>query len=284
MIKAVKFLSRACVALTMLSVSLCALPQEPVSNDRFKEVLDRGVLRVGVQGALKPWSFRAEDGKLQGIEVDLAKDVADTMGVKLEPVVITSANRMQFLQQGKIDLIIGAMVDTKERRKIVSMVEPAYWASGPTLMAKKDVLSGWDDLQGKPVCGKQGNWYNRDVEEKYGAKVIAFTGNTEAKQALKAGRCVAWLYDDVPIAQDLKSDEWSGYEMVGKPFTLAPWAVGVPLEEGNGIWGAFMSGKVYQWHEKGTLIALQKKWGVDVSPWHQSMHQKLAYDPDHLTE
>lgn len=40
---------------------------QDVQNDRFKEVLDRGVLRVGVQGAFKPWAFRAPDGDRKSV-------------------------------------------------------------------------------------------------------------------------------------------------------------------------------------------------------------------------
>lgn len=284
MSKAVIVCSQLVIAAALLVSSLATQAQDSVSNDKFKEVLNRGVLRVGVQGAFKPWGFRSEDGTIQGIEVDLAKDVADKMGVKLEPVVITSANRMQFLQQGKIDLIIGSMADTPERRLIVGMGEPAYWASGPAMLVRKGTIKSWDDIRGKPVCGKQGNWYNRDLEEKYGAKVSAFTGNSEGKQSLLAGRCVAWVYEDISIADDLKSGEWKDYEMVGKPFALSAWATGVPLEEKNAIWGAFMSGMVYQWHSSGKLIELEKKWDAAPSAWHVSEHEKFHYDPTHLVE
>lgn len=157
------------------------------AEDRLKEILDRGVLKVGVQSALRPFSFPAPDGSLQGIEVDLGKSVAESLGVKFEPVVITSANRMQFLQQNKIDLIIGSMYDTADRRKIIGIIEPAYWSSGPSLLAKKGVIKDWKDIVDKPVCGKQGNYYNKQVETELKAKLIAFNGNTEAKEALRSG-------------------------------------------------------------------------------------------------
>ncbi|WP_245422313.1 transporter substrate-binding domain-containing protein, partial [Rhodoplanes serenus] len=89
--------------------------------------------------------------------------MADTLGVNLEPVVVTSANRMQFLQQGKIDVIIGGMYDTAERRKIIGIIEPAYWTSGPTLMAKEGAIASWEDIKDKPVCAKQGANYNKQV-------------------------------------------------------------------------------------------------------------------------
>ncbi|NMM43439.1 transporter substrate-binding domain-containing protein [Rhodospirillaceae bacterium KN72] len=269
-------------AAALLVATSGAVFAQSAENDRFKEVLDRGVLRVGVQGAFKPWAFRAPDGSLQGIEVDLAQTVADRLGVTLEPVVIKSANRMEFLQQGKIDLLIGAMSDRPDRREIVGIIEPAYWTSGPTLMAKEGVISSWDDIKGKPVCGKQGVFYNKIAEVEFGAKVIAFDGNTEAKEALRSGKCVAWVYDDTSIAADISSGDWDGYEMPVETVFSNPWGAAVPLEEKDGIWGAFMAGMAYGWHKDGTLIELEKKWGVKASPWLAGMHEKLTYDNSYL--
>lgn len=268
------------IALGALTAT-AGLAQE-VTNDRFKEVLERGVLRVGVQGAFKPWAYRSPEGAVQGIEVDLAQTVADRMGVTLETVVISSANRMEFLQQGKVDLLIGAMSDRPDRRKIVGIIEPAYWTSGPTLMAKTGAISSWDDIKGKPVCGKQGVFYNKIAEVEFGANVVAFGGNSEAKEALRSGKCLAWVYDDTSIAADIASGEWEGYEMPVDTVFSNPWGVAVPLEEKDGIWGAFMSGMAYNWHKDGTLIALEQKWGVKASPWIAALHDQLQYDNSYL--
>ena len=251
--------------------------------DRLKEILDRGAVRVGVQGAFKPWSFPAPDGSLQGIEVDLGKSVAEALGVKFEPVIITSANRMQMLQQGKIDVIIGGMYDTAERRKIVGMIEPAYWTSGPTLLAKKGVIKDWKDIANKPVCGKQGNYYNKQVEVEYKVKLTAFTGNTEAKEALRGGKCIAWLYDDVSIMADLESPEWKDYEMPVQVLYNNPWASAVPIEEINRGWGAFMTGMAYRWQAEGKLLSSAKKWGVTPSDWFAEQHKRLRWDTTYLT-
>src|SRR3954451_19936473 len=186
-----------------VATAACLPGAARAADGRLKEILDRGVVRVGVQGAFKPWSFPAPDGTLQGIEVDLGKEVAEKLGVKFEPVIITSANRMQFLQRSKIDLIIGGMYDTAERRKAVGIIEPAYWTSGPTLMAKKGIVKDWKDIEGKPVCAKQGVAYNKKVEQDYKVRIVAFAGNSEGKEALRTGKCVAWLYDDVSIMADL---------------------------------------------------------------------------------
>lgn len=282
-IKAMNYLLTATAALALAAVVVPAQAQEDVGG-RLKQILDRGTLRVGVQGAFMPWSFPTADGTLQGIEIDLAKSVADTLGVTFEPVIITSANRMQFLQQDRIDLIIGGMYDTQERREIIGIVEPAYWTSGPTLLAKKGVIKSWDDIAGKPVCGKQGNYYNKQLETDLKAKLVAFTGNTEGKEALRAGRCVAWAYDNASIITDLKQPEWQDYEMPVPVLYSNPWAAAVPIEEKDRAWGVFMSGMAYGWHADGTILELGKKWEVDMSEWFTEQHDRLHWDTSYLIQ
>jgi polar amino acid transport system substrate-binding protein len=272
----------ATFAVVLGAAAILPVVSAHAEDDRLKEILERGVVRVGVQGAFKPWSFPAPDGSLQGIEVDLGKSVAEALGVKFEPVIITSANRMQFLQQGKIDVIIGGMYDTTERRKIIGVIEPAYWSSGPTLLAKKGVIKDWKDIANKPVCAKQGVAYNKQVETEYHPTLVAFTGNTEGKAALRTGKCVAWLYDDVSIMADLATPDWADYEMSVKVLFDNPWASAVPLEELNKGWGVFMAGMAYRWQASGKLIELEKKWDLTPSGWFTKQHEKLQWDASYL--
>jgi polar amino acid transport system substrate-binding protein len=244
-------------------------------NDRFMKVIERGTLVVGVKADYKPWGFRDSDGKLVGMEIDMAQDVADALGVKLELVPVQSSNRMQFLQQGKIDLMIATMSDKLNRRKVVGIPSPNYYTSGTNVLAKKGVVSSWADLKGKPVCGKQGAFYNKQVSQKYGAKIIAFVGNAEAKQALRDGKCVAWVYDDSSIMADLASGQYDDYEMPMATEDDNPWGLAVPLDELNGIWGNFMSGMIYNWHSSGRLIELEKKWGIQTTQFVIDMNKRF---------
>src|SRR6185437_9531884 len=143
----------------------------------LEKVHQRGTLIVGVKADYKPFGFRNPSGQIVGFEPDLAKDVADALGVKLQLEPVVASNRMQFLQQGKIDLMIATMNDTPERRKIVGIVQPDYYASGITVLASKTSgLKSWDDLKGKKICAIQGASYNKMVGEKYGADIVAFKG------------------------------------------------------------------------------------------------------------
>ena len=268
------------IALTVGLAIAATSGQVQAQNDRFKRVLERGVLVVGVKADYKPWGFRDSSGAIVGMEIDMAQDVADALGVKLELVPVQSSNRMQFLEQGKIDLMIATMSDKANRRKVVGITDPNYYTSGTNVLAKKGVVSSWEDLRGKPVCGKQGAFYNKQVSQRYGAKIIAFVGNAEAKQALRDGKCVAWVYDDSSIMADLASGQYDDYEMPMATEDDTPWGLAVPLDEKDGIWGNFMSGMIYNWHRTGRLIELEKKWGIQSTAYLGAMNKKFeAYQP-----
>ncbi|UUX49511.1 transporter substrate-binding domain-containing protein [Nisaea acidiphila] len=248
-------------AMLMASASIATAAQ--CTNDTWKKVMSRGKMVVGVKADYKPWGFRDESGNLVGMEIDMAKAAADAMGVEVELVPVQSSNRMQFLEQGKIDLMIATMSDRPDRRKIVGIVQPNYYTSGTNVMSPKALgLTKWEDLRDKPVCGKQGAFYNKIVTERYGAKVIAFTGNAEAKQALRDKKCIAWVYDDSSIGSDLSSGNWDDFEMPLSSEDDNPWGLAVPLAEKDCVFGNFMSGLSYNWLQNGQLIEWEKKWGI----------------------
>jgi polar amino acid transport system substrate-binding protein len=150
----------------LAGLAMTSVPLQAQTLDKIKQ---RGVLVVGTKADYKPFGFRDASGKIVGFEPDLAKDVADRLGVRLELEPVVSANRMQFLQQGKIDLMIATMNVTDERRKTVGIIEPSYYASGVNVFANRKVaLKRWEQLKGQKICGIQGAFYNKYVAEKYG--------------------------------------------------------------------------------------------------------------------
>ncbi len=257
----------ACAATTLMIGPITASYAQ-CTNDVWNKVMDRGKLTVGVKADYKPWGYRDESGNIVGMEVDMAQLVADAMGVALETVAVQSSNRMQFLEQGKIDMMIATMSDRKDRRKIVGITQPNYYTSGTNVMSPKALgLKQWEELNGKPVCGKQGAFYNKIVNERYGAEIVAFIGNAEAKQALRDKKCIAWVYDDSSIMSDLSSGNWNDFEMPLSSEDDNPWGLAVPLAEKDCVFGNFMSGLTYNWHQSGKLIELEKKWGIQATQY-----------------
>ncbi|MGI9494074.1 MAG: transporter substrate-binding domain-containing protein [Geminicoccaceae bacterium] len=263
-------------ALALVAQATAATAAE-CTNDVWNKVMENGKVIIGVKADYKPWGFRDENGDIVGMEVDMAQDVADAMGVKLELVAVQSSNRMQFLEQGKIDMMIATMSDRADRREIVGIPGPNYYTSGTNVMSPKALgFKEWEDLRGKPVCGKQGAFYNQIVEERYGVEVVAFTGNAEAKQALRDKKCVAWVYDDSSIGSDLASGNWDDFEMPLASEDDNPWGLAVPLAEQSCVFGNFMSGMQYNWHRSGKLIELEAKWGIQPTAYLEAQTEKFS--------
>ena len=270
------FLKKSAASIAVLAMTATTVNAASCTNDAWKKVMAAGKISIGVKADYKPWGYRDSSGALVGMEIDMAKDVADKMGVDLELVAVQSSNRMQFLEQGKIDMMIATMSDRLDRRKIVGIVGPNYYTSGTNIMAPKALgIKDWSALKGKPVCGKQGAFYNKIVNERYGAEVIAFTGNAEAKQALRDKKCIAWVYDDSSIMSDLSSGNYDDYEMPLASEDDNPWALAVPLGEKDCVFGRFMSGMQYDWLSSGKLIELETKHGIQSTAFLKAQQERM---------
>ena len=263
------------LAAVVIAAGVFMLGGQRANADELATIKQRGTLIAGVKADYPPFGFRAPSGEIQGIEPSLAAEVAKSLGVKLELVPVNASNRMQFLQQGKIDLMIATMTDTPERRSVVDIVQPDYYASGYNVMVPKAMnLKAWNELNGKPVCGIQGAYYNKEAAQTYGLQVVAFTGTAEALTALKQGRCVGFIYDDTSIEADLLQPDWSNYDMPLDSQDAQNWGLAVP--KGEPAWSAYMSKMVTQWAKDWTILELETKYHIKHSKFAEEAHQKAS--------
>ena len=252
-----------------LAVLICGAAKADVLDDIKK----RGTLIVGVKADYKPFGFREPSGAIVGVEPDLAADVAKKLGVKLELVPVVSANRMEFLGQGKIDLMIATMSDKPERRKVVQVIEPLYYSDAVNVLLKKGAgIKTWEDLKGKKLCGTTGAFYNKEVAQKYGPEIAAFDGSEKPLLALKGGDCIGYLYDQTFVGGKLTEDDWKGgYEMILPGIMEAPWAMAVKLGETS--FQTLLEGMHKDWMKSGRIIELEKKWAVPPTDYAKRMHE-----------
>ena len=247
--------------LILIAIFGAAITSPARAQNALDDIKKRGTLIVGVKADYKPYGFRDPSGAIIGMEPDLAADVAKRLGVKLELVPVVSSNRMQFLEQGKIDLMIATMNDKPDRRKVVYIVEPSYYSSGVNILTPKAAkLKDWKDLKGKKACMIQGAWYNKQIQQDYGAEIVAFKGTAEVYSALKGNDCVGFVYDDTLVMANLLEPEWKDYEMPFKTILDDAWGLAVKLGEES--FYKFMSNTIADWHRSGMLVQLEKKYGL----------------------
>src|SRR4029450_12023886 len=87
-------------------IAMACAGSAAAQSDTLASVKQKGKLVVGVKADYKPFGYTDPSGKIVGLEIDLANDVAKRLGVQIELVPVVAANRMEFLKQRRIDLII----------------------------------------------------------------------------------------------------------------------------------------------------------------------------------
>lgn len=91
----------------------------PASADALATIETNKVIRIAVPQDFPPFGTVGTDMQPQGYDVDVAKLIADKLGVKLELVPVTSANRIPYLQTNKVDLVISSLGKNAEREKVI---------------------------------------------------------------------------------------------------------------------------------------------------------------------
>lgn len=263
-----RFLGTVAVALVVLAGTACA--------DTLDRITDRGRIVVGSKADFRPFGFIDPSGSMVGLELDLAQDIADRLGVALVSVPVTTANRIEFLRQGKIDLILATMSDGPKRRRAVGIVDPPYYSAGTSIIAPTSAgFERWEQLRERRVCGIQGAYYNRLIAQRYGARVIAFATVPEAQAALLIGDCAAFVQDSTLLASVLLSDpKWGAFEQPLPVIEERPWVMAVPRAERDERYGQLISEIIQDWHRTGLIIALEAKWGVPATAFPGKMHEQ----------
>jgi len=114
-------------------------------------VMARKQINIAVPTDFPPYGFVGTDMAPQGLDVDMARLIAAQLGVKLELVPVTSANRIPYLQTRKADLVISTLGKNPERAAVIDFTA-AYSPFFQALFAAKTVdVKGPADLAGKSV-------------------------------------------------------------------------------------------------------------------------------------
>ena len=229
--------------------------------DRIKQ---RGKVSIGVLvGGSLFGSIDPATQQLVGWNPDLARDLAKRLGVEAELVPVQPSNRVQFLQQGKVDLLIASMEYNPERGELLGYAPtPFYRVGGTAAVLKRSGIAKWEDLRGKTVCASQGSSYVKPLQEQYSAQVRGFKTSAESLLALRGGQCVAAVHDATLIHPLVRSNaDWADYAApISTEILPAPSVVWTRKGETDTI--AAVDKIVQEWHRSGWLIATEKRLGI----------------------
>ena len=186
-------------------------------------------LIVGMELAYPPFEMTDTGGKPTGVSVDLASDLAKSLG---RPVVIQNTSfdgLIPALKTGKVDLVISSMTATAERAQSIDFSEP-YLSTGLCLLLKKDsAAKGIADLDqtGVKVAvkkGTTGHLYATSHLKK--AEILVLDKESAAVLEVSQGKADAFIYDQMSIYQNWQRNKATTRAIL-EPFQKESWAVGI---------------------------------------------------------
>jgi len=249
--------------LTLAGCTKVATPtQDGAAESTLKAVLQRGTLRVGDCLSFAPFGFYNKDGAADGYDVDLAKELAKQMGVKLEVVNTTSANRIPNLQTSKVDVVFCNFTRNLERAKEISFTNPYVVASEALLVKKSSGIKSIKDMSNRTIATVKGSTNGDEVRAlNMQVKIQEFDSSQAAILAVKQGQADAMIEDNNFLAYQASLDP----ELTVTDEALVPLeynAFGV--KAGDQVWLDYLNLFLFQVNASKLNAQLYKKWfGAD---------------------
>lgn len=142
---------RRTALLAIASLALGLGFSAPSMADAVSDITSRGTLRVAVPQDFPPFGSVGTDMQPMGYDIDMAKLIADKMGVKVELVPVTSANRIPYLQTNKVDLVISSLGKNPDREKVIDFSTPYAPFFNGVFGPADAAVSKAEDLAGKTI-------------------------------------------------------------------------------------------------------------------------------------
>ena len=190
------------------------------------EIKKSGTINIGVFSDKNPFGYVDENGEYQGYDVYFARRIAEDLGVKVNFVSTEAANRIAYLQTGKVDLILANFTVTPERAEEVDFALPYMNVALGVVSPDGHVIESLDnwnaDEQMIVISGTPAETYL--IKNYPDIPLQKYDAYATAKNALENGNGVAWANDNTEvIAFALQNPGYTvGIPSLGSQDTIAP--------------------------------------------------------------
>jgi polar amino acid transport system substrate-binding protein len=191
-----------------------------------EEIQESGTINIGVFSDKSPFGYVDENGDYQGYDVYFANRIGEDLGVEINYVSTEAANRIEYLQTGKVDIILANFTVTEERAQEVDFALPYMNVALGVISPEGAVIESLDDLgeddQVIVISGTTAETYLEKNNPEI--KLQKYDAYAEAKTAFENGNGVAWANDNTEvIAFSLENEGYVvGIPSLGSADTIAP--------------------------------------------------------------
>ncbi len=190
------------------------------------EITQSGEINIGVFSDKSPFGYVDENGDYQGYDIYFAKRIGEDLGVTVNFVSTEAANRIEYLQTGKVDIILANFTVTKERAEEVDFALPYMNVALGVVSPDDAVVESLDDLdENDQIIVISGTTAETYLIENYPDITLQkYDTYANAKNALENGNAAAWANDNTEvIAFAIDNEGYTvGIPSLGSEDTIAP--------------------------------------------------------------
>lgn len=254
------------LAVFMLASVLTMAVSAKGSDDLLETIQERGTMIVGLEGDWAPWSYVDENDELTGYDVEVAKAIADKLGVEIQIVPGEWDGLFAGMDAGRYDMVVNGVEVTEERADKYDFSTPyAYIRTALIVKGDNDSIKTFEDLKGKKTANSIASTY-MNLAESYGATCYGVSTLDETLTMVLQGRVDATLNAIVSFTDYMAQHPDSNLKVVAT--TEEASNVAIPMRKGDETASLreAVNKAIDELREDGTLSELSTRFfGEDIS-------------------
>lgn len=256
-------ISKKIILFLLLFVLVSSGTQSSASAAELTKIQRRGYLNIAVKDNLRPLGFRNVKGDLQGLEIDLAQQLAaDLLGktnaVKLKPVA--NRDRLSQVLDNKVDLTIARVTATESRARLVSLSIP-YYFDGTRLITKNTSLQKLSDLEKQKIAVLNNSSTIADIRYYLPhADLVGVNSYQEGRSLLENNTVVAFAADTSVLSGWVQ--QYPQYRLLPVKLSTEPLSVVMPKGLQYDDLRRRVNGAIARYLETGWLQQRAQHWGL----------------------
>lgn len=254
----------------LISIFLCLValyffvlkPEKYEEKDIYDSIMEKGIIRVGINLDSKPFGFKNEKGEVCGYDADLARYIAQYItgnrnNVKF--ILVTPHDRLLKASTGEVDIVIATMTITPQRLQIIDFSIPYDVAGQALLVRRTSKISSIGDLSGQNVGIIWGTTAEKNMLNLAPtANILGFKTYKEAYHALKNGKIDAITSDDTILSRFAIDD--NQVKLLPKRYSREPYGIGFKRGKGSAKLKEELNNAISDLKQKNVINRLHKQW------------------------
>lgn len=265
LLKGILALSLVVPVLTACSSSTEDETQNSETASLLDQIKEKGEITIGTEGTYSPFTYHNENDELVGYDVEIAKAIAEKLGVKANFIETEWDGLIAGLDAEKYDVVIN-QVGIDEERQAKYLFSTPYTYSYASIITTKDNndISSFNDLKGKKSSQTaNSNWAK--LVESYGGEIVGTAGFDQSLELVLQGRVDATVNDSVTYLDYLNQKPDANIKVAAQSDEVTESAVLIRQKNGIELQKA-INQALKELKEDGTLSRISEKYfGEDVS-------------------